>query len=82
VTTEAATAEHIRDYIQRSFSTTDEGITFGNDDDLLEVLDSLQVLRMVMDLEAKYGIKFDNSEMTPENLGSIAKLAAFVDTKR
>jgi acyl carrier protein len=82
VTTEPATAEHIRNYIQTSFSTAEEPVEFADDDDLLEVLDSLQVLRMITDLETEYAIKFDNSEMTPENLGSIAKLASFVESKR
>ena len=82
MTVEASTTESIREYISTSFSSNEDALKLGDDDDLLEVLDSLQVLRMVMDLEAKYAIKFDNSEMTPENLGSIKKLAEFVNTKR
>jgi len=77
-----ATVEHIREYIQSSFGAGEGGPPLGDHDDLLQVLDSLQVLRLVMDLESKYSIKFDNGEMTPENLGSIVKLAAFVDAKR
>lgn len=80
--TESTTPRHIREYIQASFSTNEEPLTFRDDDDLLELLDSLQVLRMVMDLEVKYSIKFDNSEMTPENLGSVERLASFVNAKR
>lgn len=76
------TIDHIREYIRTSFDSNEEAVALGDDEDLLDVLDSLQVLRMVMDLEVKYSMKFDNSEMTPENLGTIAKLAAFVDGKR
>lgn len=81
-TAASPTAEHVKEYIQSAFFTPEDSATLGFDDDLLELLDSLQVLRMITDLESKYGVKFQNSEMTPENLGSIRKLAAFVDKKR
>jgi acyl carrier protein len=54
----------------------------GDDDDLLTILDSLQVLRMLLDLEGEYGIKVENSELTPENLGTIRRLAVFIAKKR
>ncbi len=52
-----------------------------DDDDLLAVLDSLQILRILMQLESQYEIKIDNSELTPENVGSVEKLAALVARK-
>jgi acyl carrier protein len=73
--------DEIRDYINKSFAG-DSGVILTDDDDLLEVLDSLQVMRLVVDFESMYAIKFHNSDMTPENLGSMAKLAAFVNSKR
>jgi acyl carrier protein len=82
MTSELSTADHIHAYIREAFLTPEDTLVLGADDDLLELLDSLQVLRMITDLEAKYGIKFQNSEMTPENLGSISKLASFVESKR
>jgi acyl carrier protein len=74
--------ETIRNYIANSFLEDGQAPALGNDDDLLTILDSLQVLRMLLDLEAEYSIKVDNSELTPENLGTIARLAAFMDRKR
>ncbi len=53
----------------------------GRDEDLLTLLDSLQVLRMLLDLEAEYAIKVDNSELMPENLGTVGRLADFVAKK-
>jgi acyl carrier protein len=82
MTSEPSTADYIHAYIRESFLTPEDALVIGADDDLLELLDSLQVLRMITDLEARYGIKFQNSEMTPENLGSISKLASFVESKR
>jgi len=52
------------------------------DDDLLAILDSLQILRMLLDLEAEYAIKVENSELTPDNLGTISRLANFIARKR
>jgi acyl carrier protein len=72
----------IRSYISESFLANGQGEVLGTDEDLLTVLDSLQILRMLMDLEGKYSIKVENSELTPENLGTIARLAAFITRKR
>ncbi|MCI0359213.1 MAG: acyl carrier protein [Planctomycetaceae bacterium] len=74
----------IRDYIQQSFldgGGAAPGYLRG-DEDLLTLLDSLQILRMLMDLEAQFDIKVDNSELTPENLGTIERLAAFIHKKQ
>ena len=81
MSSELVVVDQIRDYINKSFAG-DVGVKLTDDDDLLQVLDSLQVMRLVVDFESMYGIKFHNSDMTPENLGSIAKLAAFVNSKR
>ena len=75
-------AQAIGDYIQSSFLSDADGQLLRLDDDLLTVLDSLQILRLLMDLEAKYAIKVENSELSPENLGTIERLAAFVARKR
>jgi acyl carrier protein len=78
----------IRDYIQRSLlegSLLDEGqtaIELPRDQDLLALLDSLQILRMLLDLESQLGVKVENSELTPENLGTIERLAAFLARKQ
>jgi acyl carrier protein len=72
----------IRQYIECSFLDDGQMAEIHNDDDLLMILDSLQVLRMLMDLETEYSIKVDHSELTPENLGSIEKLAKFIERKR
>ena len=74
-------AQAIGDSIYRSF-LADSGQSLSPNDDLLTVLDSLQVLRLLMDLEAKYSIKIENSELSPENLGTIESLAAFIAKKR
>jgi acyl carrier protein len=72
----------IRRYLESSFLDEDQVVALRDDDDLLTVLDSLQVLRMLMDLETEYSIQVEPSEFTPENLGSIRRLVDFIDRKR
>jgi acyl carrier protein len=76
------TLETIRRYIVESYLTDEEASTFGNDDNLLLVLNSLQILRTVIELERLFDVQVDNSELLPENLGTIEKLAALINRKR
>jgi acyl carrier protein len=73
--------ERIRSAILASFLGDERAETFRNDDDLLQILDSLQILRLLVDLESHYQFKVDNSELLPENLATVEKLAAFVSRK-
>jgi acyl carrier protein len=72
----------IREYLTDSFIAEGQTATIADDDDLMEVLDSLQILRMVPDLENQFSIHVDNGDLTPENFGTVEKLAAFVARKR
>jgi len=74
--------ETIRVCIRESFQDDEQSFDFGNDDELLTILDSLQILRMLIDLETQYSIKVENSELTPENLGTVDRLAAFIAKKK
>jgi acyl carrier protein len=82
----AATTEDLQQEVRRfivdSYLSNGQADTLRDDDDLLTVLDSLQVLRMIMHLESIYGIKVENRELTPENLSTIQRLAAFIGSKR
>ena len=73
--------QSIRAYIEGSFLDEDQMVALRDDDDLLAVLDSLQVLRMLMDLETEFSIQVDPSEFTPENLGTVERIAAFIGRK-
>jgi acyl carrier protein len=53
-----------------------------DDDDLLQVFDSLQVLRLMLELEKEFFISVDNSDFSPQNIGSIERLAAYVARKQ
>ena len=77
-----AIEQAIRAYIVDSFLAPDGDASFSSDDDLLSILDSLQILRMLLDLEEQYSIRVENSELTPENLGTVRSLAAFIAHKQ
>ena len=82
MTNRSAIADTARAYIIDSFLTAAQARTFHDDDDLLQLLDSLQLLRMVMALESTFSIKVQDSELNAENLGSVRRIAAFVARKR
>ena len=46
------------------------------------VMDSTGVMELVLFLEETYSIKVADTELTPENLDSIDKIAGFVSRKR
>jgi acyl carrier protein len=51
------------------------------DDDLLNVFDSLQLVRMTVDLEALFRIRIRNDELVAENIGTVDRLASFIARK-
>jgi acyl carrier protein len=73
--------DQVRTFILDSFLTETAAEKFENDDDLLRMLDSLQVLRMVIAFEGLFGIKIEDSDLTVENLGSVRNVAALVVRK-
>ncbi len=46
------------------------------------LVDSTGMLEVIAFLEATFGIRISDQEMVPENLESIARIAAFVERKR
>jgi acyl carrier protein len=71
----------VRDYIVERYLSPNDAATFCNDDDLLVMLDSLQILRLLVDMESQFSIRVANSELAPENLGSVNKVAALIERK-
>jgi acyl carrier protein len=74
--------DRIRSYLAGSFLPEARAGAVRDDEDLLALLDSLQILRTVIHLEGLFGIKVEDGDLTPENLGSVEKLAALVARKR
>ena len=82
MTDNPGTENTVRKCILEMFLSESAAETLRNDTDLLGVLDSLQMLRLVIELESLFAIKVGDSDLTLDNLGSVAKIAAFIRRKR
>jgi acyl carrier protein len=78
----AAIEDDLRQYIASSFLTDAQADDLHSGTDLFALLDSLQVLRLVVALETAFGFKVGDSELSPENLSTIERIAQFVARKR
>jgi acyl carrier protein len=73
----------VRDYLVSSFyvpvpeALADSGSLLKNG-----IIDETGMLEMVAFLESSFGVKIDDAEIAPENLDSIARVAAFVCRKK
>jgi acyl carrier protein len=47
-----------------------------------QVIDSMGIFELVNGLEQRYGIEILDEELVPENFGTIAAIARFVEDKR
>jgi acyl carrier protein len=77
-----AVNEQVRKFITTNFyvDSTDELL---DEDSLLDrgIVDSTGVLEVIAFLEETFGISVEDSEMLPDNLDSIARIASFVKRK-
>jgi len=74
-------SDQVRGFLFESFLTDRGQEHLDFDDELIAVLDSLQLLRTVIYVEATFGIAVGNSELTMENLGTLRRLGMFVSGK-
>jgi acyl carrier protein len=58
--------------------------SFTNDDSFQQrgIVDSTGILELVCHLQERYGIEIDDSEIVPDNLDSVTRVARFVDRKQ
>jgi acyl carrier protein len=74
--------QEFRAFITSNFYVADaDGLT--DEDSLLDagIIDSTGVLDLIGFIEQRYGVTVEDDELVPENLDSIARLAAFVRRK-
>ena len=74
--------DEIRAYITDSFLAKERQQKLEDDEDLLGALNSLQLLRLVVELESRYSISIQNTDLSPENFGTLDKVAAYVALKQ
>ncbi len=77
-----ADAKDILDYIKNEL-LEDESFEIDEDSSLFQdrILDSLNLLSLISFLEDKYSIKVETSEVNIDNLDSVTKITAFLQTK-
>lgn len=46
------------------------------------LLDSLSVIQLMMFLGSEFDIRIDDEDFTPENLGTVGRLVAFIERKK
>lgn len=75
--------QQIRDFVTSNFYVADAA-ALQDQTSLLEhgIIDSTGVLEVIVFLESTFGISVDDSELLPENLDSIERIAAFVERKK
>jgi acyl carrier protein len=78
------TERRISDYVVRNYLFGDDSRLPERSESLVElgVVDSTGILEMIEFIESEFGIQVTDNEAVPENLGSIANVASFVDRKR
>ena len=73
--------QRVRQFVLTSFLVDTPPEAFQNSDDLFLLLDSLQILRLVVHIESTFGIKVQQQELSVENLSSVQRIGAFVVRK-
>lgn len=73
----------VRDYVISSFYVPSPE-TLADSASLIQtgILDETGMLEMVAFLESTFGLRIDDGEIVPDNLGSIARVASFVCRKK
>jgi acyl carrier protein len=75
--------EQVRTFVTSNFYVPDPSL-LTDDASLLDqgIIDSTGVLEVISFLEETFGITVEDREILPENLDSIARIAAFVSRKK
>lgn len=73
----------IRKYIAEELMFSGNGYAYSDDASFLNegIIDSMNVLQLVLFVEKRFGVKVDDSEIVPENFDSVSQLARFVRSK-
>ena len=79
-----ALREKVRGFILENYLFTADKSALGLDDSLLGrgIVDSTGMLEIIFFIEEQLGVKVKDDEMIPDNLDSVNRIAAFVETRR
>jgi acyl carrier protein len=76
--------DRIQKFILENYLFTSDTGALALDDSLLGrgIVDSTGMLEIIMFIEEQLGVTVKDEEMVPENLDSVNRIAAFVESKR
>ena len=76
--------DRIQKFILENYLFTSDTSVLALDDSLLGrgIVDSTGMLEIIMFIEEQLGVTVKDEEMVPENLDSVNRIAAFVESKR
>lgn len=76
--------DRIQKFILENYLFTTDTSALALDDSLLGrgIVDSTGMLEIIMFIEEQLGVVVKDEEMIPENLDSVSRIAAFVESKR
>ena len=74
----------IAGYIAENILFSRKGYPYPHDASFLEngIIDSMNVLELVMFVEENFKVKVDDSEIVPDNFDSVSKLAGYISKKK
>jgi len=74
----------IKDFISRNLLFNDKGFPYSEQDSFLDkgIVDSLGIMELVAFVEENFNLSVENSEITPANFDSVARLTEFVQRKK
>ncbi len=83
ITTENVESQ-VASYIAENILFSRNGYPYPSDASFLEngIIDSMNVLELVMFVEEKFKVKVDDSEIVPDNFDSVSKLASYITSKK
>jgi acyl carrier protein len=76
--------KQMRGFIEDNFLYLRPEVELADGDDFLAlgVIDSLGFVELVEEVQSRYGIAIEDTEITEENFGSIDAIAGYVERKR
>ncbi len=79
-----AVRDQVAEFIVTNFLFGDEGSLPTDEESLIEqgVVDSTGILELIEFIEKQFGISIKDTETVPENLGSVANITKFVQSKK
>lgn len=73
----------IRHYLAEKVLYVEDGFQYDNDTSFIAggLIDSMGVMELVSFVQAEFGVKVEQDELTPDNFDSVNQLAAYIGRK-